>query len=122
LQLSVSLSLLLFIYFNFIVRLSHLYFFLIRFWWSNYSFWWYVFNLKKEHTIYKPIILKHCITSLGDSASIQRNRQYTNAIAILDTKTWTWTIPTYSGIPPSRRSYASGGLLDGKTLTVAFGK
>jgi hypothetical protein len=42
-------------------------------------------------------------------------------VAILDTKTWTWTIPTIGGIPPSRRSLAAAGILDGKHLTVAFG-
>lgn len=47
---------------------------------------------------------------------------YLNAIGILDTKSWTWTIPTVNGIPPSRRSCASGGLLSGNHLTVAFGK
>jgi hypothetical protein len=46
-----------------------------------------------------------------------------NTIAILDTKTWSWTIPSIGGIPPSRRSFAVGGLLDGgRHLTVAFGK
>lgn len=47
---------------------------------------------------------------------------YLNAIGILDTKSWTWTIPTVNGIPPSKRSYASGGLLSGNHLTIAFGK
>ena len=47
---------------------------------------------------------------------------YLNSIAILDTKTWQWSIPPVTGIPPSRRSYASGGLLNGNQLTVAFGK
>lgn len=57
----------------------------------------------------------------GDNGAGQRGRQYLNTVAILDTKTWTWTVPTVSGIPPSRRSFAVGGLLDGKHLTVAFG-
>lgn len=47
---------------------------------------------------------------------------YLNAVGILDTKTWTWSVPPVTGIPPSRRSYASGGILSGKYLTVAFGK
>lgn len=51
-----------------------------------------------------------------------RARQYLNAIAILDTNTWTWSVPTADGIPPSRRSYAVAGLLDGSHVTVAFGK
>lgn len=46
---------------------------------------------------------------------------YLNAIAILDTKNWTWSVPPVDGIPPSRRSYASAGLLNGNHLTVAFG-
>lgn len=58
---------------------------------------------------------------LGDSGSIQRTRQYLNSIAILDTKTWSWSIPSINGIPPSRRSFAVGGILDDKHLTVAFG-
>lgn len=57
----------------------------------------------------------------GDNGAGQRGRQYLNTVAILDTKTWTWTVPTVSGIPPSRRSFAVGALLDGKHLTVAFG-
>lgn len=59
---------------------------------------------------------------LGDSRDPERTRQYLNAIAILDTKTWTWSVPTIKGIPPSRRGFAVGGLLDGSRLTVAFGK
>lgn len=47
---------------------------------------------------------------------------YLNAIAILDTKTWVWSVPPVTGIPPSRRSYASGGILSGNYLTVSFGK
>jgi hypothetical protein len=72
---------------------------------------------KKKYTFhsYHPL-------SLGDDGSIQRTRQYTNAIAILDTKTWTWSIPTISGIPPSRRSFASAAILDGQHFTAAFGK
>ncbi|RCH94210.1 hypothetical protein CU097_006673 [Rhizopus azygosporus] len=57
----------------------------------------------------------------GDSRDPERTRQYLNAIAILDTKTWTWSVPTIKGIPPSRRGFAVGGLLDGSRLTVAFG-
>ncbi|KAG2214010.1 hypothetical protein INT47_001281 [Mucor saturninus] len=57
----------------------------------------------------------------GDNGNIQRQRMYLNAIGILDTKTWTWTVPSVPGIPPSRRSYASAGLLNGNYLTVAFG-
>lgn len=59
---------------------------------------------------------------LGDNGADERDRQYLNAVAILDTSTWTWTVPTVSGIPPSRRSYAVAGILDGSHLTVAFGK
>lgn len=57
----------------------------------------------------------------GDSATTQRTRQYLNSIAILDTATWSWTIPSVSGIPPSRRSFAVAGLLDSKHATFAFG-
>lgn len=57
----------------------------------------------------------------GDNGLIQRSRMYLNAIAILDTKNWTWSVPPIDGIPPSRRSYASAGLLNGNHLTVAFG-
>ncbi|KAI9321079.1 hypothetical protein BX666DRAFT_1914183 [Dichotomocladium elegans] len=57
----------------------------------------------------------------GDNGADMRNRMYLNAVAILDTTSWTWTIPAVGGIPPSRRSYAVGGLLDGEHLTVAFG-
>ncbi|CAO3699858.1 unnamed protein product [Rhizopus stolonifer] len=58
----------------------------------------------------------------GDNQSIERNRLYLNAVAILNTNTWSWSIPTVSGIPPSRRSLASGGILDGEHLTIAFGE
>lgn len=51
-----------------------------------------------------------------------RNRQYLNAIAILDTKTWTWEIPTVDGIPPSRRSFAVSGSFDDQHVLFAFGK
>ncbi|KAG2204229.1 hypothetical protein INT46_008844 [Mucor plumbeus] len=57
----------------------------------------------------------------GDNGASERERAYLNAIGILDTTTWQWTIPTVAGIPPSRRSYAAGGLLNDKYLTVAFG-
>ncbi|KAI7895716.1 uncharacterized protein EV154DRAFT_412968 [Mucor mucedo] len=57
----------------------------------------------------------------GDSGSDERKRMYLNAIAILDTKAWTWTVPSVPGIPPSRRSYAAAGLLNENYLTVAFG-
>ncbi|KAI7848065.1 hypothetical protein BDC45DRAFT_524491 [Circinella umbellata] len=57
----------------------------------------------------------------GDNGASQRQRAYLNAIAILDTKTWTWEVPYPDGIPPSRRSYAVAGMLDGEHLTVAFG-
>ncbi|CAO3660620.1 unnamed protein product [Rhizopus stolonifer] len=57
----------------------------------------------------------------GNNRDVERNRQYLNSIAILDTKTWTWTIPTVGGIPPSRRAFAVAGLLDDSHLTVAFG-
>ncbi|KAG0844286.1 hypothetical protein G6F18_002012 [Rhizopus arrhizus] len=53
----------------------------------------------------------------GDSRSVERNRQYLNSIAILDTKTWSWIIPSIGGIPPARRAFAVGGLLDGSHLT-----
>lgn len=51
-----------------------------------------------------------------------RKRQYLNTIAILDTKSWTWIVPNINGIPPARRAFAVGGLLDDSHLTVAFGK
>ncbi|KAG1465708.1 hypothetical protein G6F56_004831 [Rhizopus delemar] len=57
----------------------------------------------------------------GNNRAVERKRQYLNSIAILDTKTWTWTIPTVGGIPPSRRAFAVAGLLDDSHLTVAFG-
>ncbi|KAI9470033.1 MAG: hypothetical protein EXX96DRAFT_532376 [Benjaminiella poitrasii] len=57
----------------------------------------------------------------GDNGAAERERAYLNAIGILDTKTWTWTVPSVLGIPPSRRSYASGGLLTENYLTIAFG-
>ncbi|CDS11467.1 hypothetical protein LRAMOSA03730 [Lichtheimia ramosa] len=57
----------------------------------------------------------------GDSGGDMRTRQYLNSVAILDTNTWTWTVPAIDGIPPSRRSFAAAGLLDGEHLTVAFG-
>ncbi|KAI9319235.1 hypothetical protein BX666DRAFT_1924266 [Dichotomocladium elegans] len=58
----------------------------------------------------------------GDNGAGMRNRMYLNAVAILDTNTWTWTIPTIDGIPPSRRSYAAAAMLDDDHLTVAFGE
>lgn len=61
-------------------------------------------------------------SKIGDNGASERERAYLNAIGILDTTTWQWTIPTVAGIPPSRRSYAAGGLLNDKYLTVAFGK
>lgn len=61
-------------------------------------------------------------SKIGDNGANERNKAYLNAIGILDTTTWQWTIPTIAGIPPSRRSYAAGGLLNDKYLTVAFGK
>ncbi|KAI9340365.1 hypothetical protein BD770DRAFT_330694 [Pilaira anomala] len=57
----------------------------------------------------------------GDNGAAERSRSYLNAIGILDTKTWTWTVPSVNGIPPSRRSYAAAGLLSNNYLTVAFG-
>lgn len=59
---------------------------------------------------------------LGDNGSDMRNRQYLNSIAILDTKTWTWEIPTVDGIPPSRRSFAVSGRFDDQHVMFAFGK
>lgn len=52
---------------------------------------------------------------------MERNVYYLNAVAILDTNTWSWSIPSVSGIPPSRRILASSGILDGEHLTIAFG-
>ncbi|KAI7875341.1 galactose oxidase [Lichtheimia hyalospora FSU 10163] len=57
----------------------------------------------------------------GDSGSDMRHRQYLNAIAVLDTKTWTWEIPTVDGIPPSRRSFAVSGRFDDQHVMFAFG-
>lgn len=57
----------------------------------------------------------------GDDTGDMRTRQYINSVAILDTNTWTWTVPSTDGIPPSRRSFAAAGILDGEHLTVAFG-
>ncbi|KAG1467225.1 hypothetical protein G6F56_004526 [Rhizopus delemar] len=53
---------------------------------------------------------------------MERNVYYLNAVAILDTNTWSWSIPSVSGIPPSRRILASSGILDGEHLTIAFGE
>lgn len=61
----------------------------------------------------------HPIT--GDDGGDMRTRMYINSVAILDTNTWTWTVPSTDGIPPSRRSFAAAGILDGEHLTVAFG-
>ncbi|KAG2225048.1 hypothetical protein INT45_003248 [Circinella minor] len=57
----------------------------------------------------------------GDNGGDYRSRLYINSVAILDTESWTWTTPTPEGTPPSRRSYAAAGILDGAHLTVAFG-
>ncbi|SAL99254.1 hypothetical protein [Absidia glauca] len=57
----------------------------------------------------------------GDSNSAPRYKQFTRSVAILDTKTWTWSIPNVQGIPPSSRAYASAAILDGKHVTFAFG-
>ncbi|KAI9495036.1 hypothetical protein BDB00DRAFT_266955 [Zychaea mexicana] len=57
----------------------------------------------------------------GDSGGDERTRRYINAVALLDTASWTWTVPTAQGIPPSRRSYAAAAILDGTHMTVAFG-
>ncbi|KAI8335401.1 hypothetical protein BC941DRAFT_355605 [Chlamydoabsidia padenii] len=57
----------------------------------------------------------------GDSNSAPRYKQFTRSVAILDTKTWTWTIPNMQGIPPSARSYGSAAILDGQHVTFAFG-
>ncbi|CAO3591693.1 unnamed protein product [Absidia cylindrospora] len=57
----------------------------------------------------------------GDSGAAARYKQFTRSVAILDTKTWTWTIPNMQGILPSSRSYASAAMLDGKHVTFAFG-
>ncbi|RCI04781.1 hypothetical protein CU098_012460 [Rhizopus stolonifer] len=57
----------------------------------------------------------------GDNGEQQRNKAYLNSIGILDTNTWTWSVPTVGGIPPSRRSYASAALF-GSNLVVAFGE
>ncbi|KAG1275749.1 hypothetical protein G6F65_009697 [Rhizopus arrhizus] len=56
----------------------------------------------------------------GDSRSVERNRQYLNSIAILDTKTWSWSNPSIRGNPPSRRAFAVGGLLDGNFMNATF--
>ncbi|KAF7725759.1 hypothetical protein EC973_009376 [Apophysomyces ossiformis] len=58
----------------------------------------------------------------GDNGSDERNRQYLNTIAILDTKTWTWEIPPMNGIPPGRRSNSAAMLVNNQYLTVAFGE
>ncbi|OBZ81212.1 hypothetical protein A0J61_10739, partial [Choanephora cucurbitarum] len=56
----------------------------------------------------------------GDNNEQIRNKAYLNQVAVLDTNTWQWSLPSIQGIPPSRRSYASGGLV-GNNLVVAFG-
>ncbi|CAO3589874.1 unnamed protein product [Absidia cylindrospora] len=57
----------------------------------------------------------------GDSGAVARKKQFTRSVAILDTKTWTWSIPNMQGILPSSRSYASAAILDGQHVTFAFG-
>ncbi|KAG1556680.1 hypothetical protein G6F47_006263 [Rhizopus delemar] len=58
----------------------------------------------------------------GDNQATQRNKMYLNAFAILDTSSWSWTVPAVNGIPPARRTLASGAILDGNHLTIAFGE
>ncbi|KAI9261990.1 hypothetical protein BY458DRAFT_439368 [Sporodiniella umbellata] len=57
----------------------------------------------------------------GNNRAVERKRQYLSAVAILDTKSWTWTIPVVNGIPPSRRAFAVAGIFDDNYLTIAFG-
>ncbi|CAO3628351.1 unnamed protein product [Cunninghamella blakesleeana] len=57
----------------------------------------------------------------GDSGTAPRYIEYTGSIAVLDTKTWTWTSLSTGGIPPSFRSTGSSAILDGKHITFAFG-
>jgi hypothetical protein len=45
-----------------------------------------------------------------------------NAIAILDTKTWLWTMSSSKDNLPSRRAFVSDGLTEEIYLVVAFGK
>ncbi|KAG0167483.1 hypothetical protein DFQ28_005978 [Apophysomyces sp. BC1034] len=58
----------------------------------------------------------------GDNGADERQRQYLNTIAILDTKTWTWNAPPASGVAPSRRSNSAAMLVNNQYLTVAFGE
>ncbi|KAI9359780.1 hypothetical protein BD770DRAFT_319403 [Pilaira anomala] len=57
----------------------------------------------------------------GENGAVTRSKAYLNAIAILNTKTWTWLVPPVTGIPPSRRCNAAAGILSNKYLTIAFG-
>ncbi|KAI8388370.1 uncharacterized protein BYT42DRAFT_559868 [Radiomyces spectabilis] len=57
----------------------------------------------------------------GTNDAIIPKRQYTNRLAILDTDTWTWTVPAVDGILPSKRAYAAAASLDGQHVTVGFG-
>ncbi|KAI8138865.1 hypothetical protein BJV82DRAFT_629048 [Fennellomyces sp. T-0311] len=57
----------------------------------------------------------------GNNGGDERTRRFLNSFAILDTASWTWTVPAVQGIPPSRRSYAAAAILDGSHMTVAFG-
>ncbi|KAG1149970.1 hypothetical protein G6F37_000920 [Rhizopus arrhizus] len=57
----------------------------------------------------------------GTNLEGQQDKEYFNSLAILDTNSWTWTVPNVQGIPPVGRTLASAGILDGKHLTVAFG-
>ncbi|KAI9318124.1 hypothetical protein BX666DRAFT_1935011 [Dichotomocladium elegans] len=62
----------------------------------------------------------------GDNGPYSNQPEFLNSIGYLDYRNWTWSRPKFSGPrlsgrPPSRRSYATAHILDGKHLTVAFG-
>ncbi|KAI7850698.1 hypothetical protein BDC45DRAFT_487490 [Circinella umbellata] len=57
----------------------------------------------------------------GNNGGDFRTRLFISSVVILDTASWTWITPPLEGTPPSRRSYAAAGILDGTHLTVAFG-
>ncbi|KAI9340364.1 hypothetical protein BD770DRAFT_372607 [Pilaira anomala] len=47
--------------------------------------------------------------------------EYSDEIYILNTKNWTWSVPRVTGVLPSKRAFASSGILNDRYLTVGFG-
>ncbi|ORX53646.1 galactose oxidase [Hesseltinella vesiculosa] len=48
--------------------------------------------------------------------------QYLRSIAVLDTSSYTWSVPNAGGIPPSFRSLANAAMLDGTHITYVMGE